>query len=77
MSGHGPDRSAFEGASKAELKPAKISDNDLAFMFETTYALKVTDFALTGELRQKDYNKCWDGLRSYFDGSKDGQLKKL
>ena len=34
MSAHGPDMSAFEGASNAELKPQKIGEGSMAFMFE-------------------------------------------
>lgn len=34
MSAHGPDADAFEGASNAELKPAKVGDGSMAFMFE-------------------------------------------
>jgi homogentisate 1,2-dioxygenase len=34
MSAHGPDSDAFEGASNAELKPNKVGDGSMAFMFE-------------------------------------------
>jgi homogentisate 1,2-dioxygenase len=34
MSAHGPDSDAFEGASNAELKPSKVGDGSMAFMFE-------------------------------------------
>lgn len=34
MSAHGPDSAAFEGASNAELKPNKVGDGSMAFMFE-------------------------------------------
>ena len=34
MSAHGPDTDAFEGASNAELKPQKVGDGSMAFMFE-------------------------------------------
>lgn len=35
MSGHGPDREAFEKASNADLKPTKIGEGSMAFMFES------------------------------------------
>mmetsp|Transcript_41111 Transcript_41111/g.106236 ORF Transcript_41111/g.106236 Transcript_41111/m.106236 type:complete len:125 (-) Transcript_41111:1225-1599(-) len=76
MTAHGPDKDAFEKNSKAELKPVKYPESDLAFMFETTFMLKCTEWSLKGEKRQKDYNKVWDGLKSYFDGSEEGLLKK-
>lgn len=34
MSAHGPDETSFERASNAELKPQKVGENSLAFMFE-------------------------------------------
>ena len=34
MSAHGPDSTAFDSASNAELKPAKVGDGSMAFMFE-------------------------------------------
>ena len=41
---HGPDRSAFEKASNAELEPAKL-DNTMSFMFETRFPQHLTEFA--------------------------------
>lgn len=34
MTPHGPDAATFHTASTAELKPQKIPDTTLAFMFE-------------------------------------------
>ena len=41
---HGPDATAFETASHAELKPHKLAGT-LAFMFETRYPQRVTRWA--------------------------------
>jgi homogentisate 1,2-dioxygenase len=38
-------------------------------MFETTYMLKVSDFALRGPHREAAYVKCWEGLPKLFDPS--------
>ena len=46
MSGHGPEKQVFEKASNKELKPEKIGEGSLAFMFETTFFLKLSKFAL-------------------------------
>ena len=46
MSGHGPEAEVFEKASTAELKPFKTQQDSLAFMFETCYMLKLTDYAM-------------------------------
>ena len=36
-------------------------------MFETTYMLKLTEWALEGGHRDKDYYKCWASLPDTFD----------
>ena len=41
---HGPDADAFEHASNVELKPVKLT-NTLAFMFETRFRQRVTEYA--------------------------------
>ena len=37
MSGHGPEGEVFEKASSADLKPSKVGEGSLAFMFETCF----------------------------------------
>jgi homogentisate 1,2-dioxygenase len=63
---HGPDTEAFEGASKAALKPQKLSGT-MAFMFETRYPLSPTAFASKLELLDRGYPDCWKGLKKNFD----------
>jgi len=62
---HGPDAFGFNKASTETLAPVKL-DNTLAFMFETRYAQKVTQYAsqLTG--LQDDYIDCWRDLKRRF-----------
>jgi len=67
MTAHGPDTSAFEKATTKELKPEKLPEDTLAFMFESTYILKITQFAKTGLIIDQDYYKCWEGLKSHFN----------
>jgi len=45
MEAHGPEVSVFEKSSNIELKPVKI-ENSLAFMFESSYFLKTTEFVM-------------------------------
>ncbi len=59
MSGHGPDVESWKKASEAELKPAKI-DNTLAFMVETCWPYRPTQFAL--DRAQPDYDLAWAGF---------------
>jgi homogentisate 1,2-dioxygenase len=68
MTPHGPDTPTFEKASQATLQPTKIPDNTLAFMFESSFIFHITDFAQNHYL-DKDYYKCWEGLKSQFDNN--------
>ena len=61
MSGHGPDRAAYEKATSAELKPVKI-ENTMAFMFETRWVLRPTRWAAETPLCQLDYDDVWSGF---------------
>ena len=65
MSAHGPDAAVFDKASNMELKPQYL-DNTLAFMFESRFMMRPTKYALETKGLQKDYYKCWDGLRKMF-----------
>lgn len=46
MSGHGPEAGVFEKASGAELAPAHTGRGSIAFMFESCYMLKLTDYGM-------------------------------
>ena len=59
MSGHGPDVESWKKASEAELKPARI-EGTLAFMVETCWPYRPTDFAL--QHAQPDYDQAWSGF---------------
>jgi homogentisate 1,2-dioxygenase len=65
MSAHGPDADAFNKATKANLTP-EYYDDTLAFMFESQLSWRLTAYALTSDIRQKDYLSCWQGLKSHF-----------
>ena len=65
MSGHGPDAETFERASKADLKPVKLSGT-LAFMFETRFACRPTKFAMDTASLQHEYYTCWQTLKKNF-----------
>ncbi len=63
---HGPDRDAFDGASNAALKPHKM-ENTLAFMFETRFPQRVTDYAAGIAQRQLGYGTYGARLVKRFD----------
>ena len=69
MSAHGPDADAFEKASAADLKPAKLDDT-MAFMFETRYPIRLTDWAANSPQIQAGYQDCWAGLKKNFNRKK-------
>ena len=69
---HGPDRGAWEAASRAELKPQKLSDT-MSFMFETRFPQQLTAFAATEAPLQDDYVECWSDLPKRFDGTPEGR----
>jgi homogentisate 1,2-dioxygenase len=61
MAGHGPDRTSYEAAIAADLKPHRI-ENTMAFMFESRDILASTRFATETPLAQLDYDDCWSGF---------------
>jgi homogentisate 1,2-dioxygenase len=65
MSGHGPDAATYAEASSAELQPRYLGDT-LAFMFETRFVLRPARAAMAAPQLQRDYWKCWQGLRKHF-----------
>ena len=66
MSGHGPEAAVFEKSSTKELKPEKVGEGSLAFMFETAYIMKIPKFALEANKLDTNYVKCWNGLNNHF-----------
>jgi homogentisate 1,2-dioxygenase len=69
MAAHGPEAAVFEKASNAELVPVPPNHDHLAFMFESYYTMKLTDY---GEHKNRDveYPACWDGIQKHFDAAK-------
>jgi len=66
MSGHGPEAKVFEKASTSELKPMKIAEGCMSFMFETAYLLKFPAFAIKEERLDVEYVNCWYELKNHF-----------
>jgi homogentisate 1,2-dioxygenase len=68
MSGHGPDAETHRRASAEILRPVKVGEGSLAFMFESCYMVGVTDWALNDcKAVQDDYNaRSWRDLQPSF-----------
>ena len=70
MTGHGPDAQTFDQATAADLaQPTRIRDT-MAFMIETRAAIRPTRAALDSPQLQREYFRCWQGLRNHFDAAK-------
>ncbi|KAL1882492.1 hypothetical protein Plec18167_002908 [Paecilomyces lecythidis] len=72
MSAHGPDMDAFEKASNAELKPQKVGEGSMAFMFESCLMVGVSEWGLkTCQKVQEKYNdESWRPLKRHFKNPK-------
>lgn len=68
MAAHGPDANTFEKASNAQLVPQKVGDGSMAFMFESSLMLGVTEWGLeTSKKLQPNYNdESWMDLKPHF-----------
>jgi homogentisate 1,2-dioxygenase len=70
MTGHGPDAETFDHASTVDLaEPTRIRDT-MAFMFETRAVIRPTRSALESAQLQREYYRCWQGLRKNFDAGR-------
>jgi homogentisate 1,2-dioxygenase len=65
MSGHGPDKDAFDRGTAAEESPQYLADT-LTIIFETQLVISPTRYALETELLERDYYKHWQGLTKTF-----------
>lgn len=67
MTPHGPDRQCYEAASTAELRPERIADGTMAFMFESSLSLAITPWAeRTCEKLDAKYYECWQSIVKHF-----------
>ncbi|KIK58015.1 hypothetical protein GYMLUDRAFT_75099 [Collybiopsis luxurians FD-317 M1] len=64
---HGVSYEEFEKATEGELRPMRIHENMLAFMFESSMMFTITDYAMkrSGKLHEHE-PKMWDNLKAQF-----------
>ncbi|XP_063403520.1 homogentisate 1,2-dioxygenase-like isoform X1 [Mytilus trossulus] len=79
MTPHGPDAECFENASNADLKPQRVADGTMAFMFESSLSMAVTEWGNKTKVDEK-YYECWQPLKKHFtiaekDTNSDGASK--
>jgi len=68
MSGHGPDAQTYKKASVGDLRPTRLPDDSLAYMFESCYFMRLTEWALNAPT-DTNYHQCWAGLEREFSQS--------
>lgn len=66
MTGHGPDADTFTKATGPGKQEPFYFDAGLAFMFESTFMLKISDQALSAPELEQDYYKCWENCPKHF-----------
>ncbi|KAJ7163880.1 homogentisate 1,2-dioxygenase [Mycena crocata] len=64
---HGVSYEEFKKASEADLKPMRIHEGTIAFMFESSMMFTITDYAMkrSGKLHEHE-PKMWDDLKGQF-----------
>lgn len=69
MAPHGPDAVSVQRALSKNNpdEPERPAANNLAFMFETYYMVKISDFAITTEFRDDSYVSSWHQIPCSFD----------
>ncbi|KAJ7394371.1 hypothetical protein OS493_000178 [Desmophyllum pertusum] len=68
MTPHGPDGECFEKASEGELKPQRVADGTMAFMFESSLSMAITKWGnKTCRKVDHDYYKVWQPLQKHFN----------
>lgn len=79
MGSHGPDAITFDKASNADLQPAKVGEGSIAFMFESSLMIGLSDWAIKEcQKVQITYNEdTWVPLKKYFTGPKYGSAESL
>lgn len=67
---HGPDATVHDKASKQDLVPQKVGAGSMAFVFESTMLMGMSEWAWeTSNKRQSTYNAdTWLPLKSLFNG---------
>lgn len=65
MTPHGPDAEATAAASEAALEPRHLAET-LAFMFETRFALSISEWAASSPALQQNYSDCWQDIGRNF-----------
>ena len=67
MCGHGPDAETFAKASAADLSQADARHGHDGVHVRDALLIRPTRAALESAQLQREYFRCWQGLRKHFD----------
>ena len=69
MAGHGPEAAVFKKASDTTNKqePQFISPDGMAFMFETCFLMKMSDYAYSNNKDENYIDHSWTALEKTFN----------
>ncbi|KAJ2379378.1 hypothetical protein GGI05_006607 [Coemansia sp. RSA 2603] len=70
MTPHGPDAATVENAVARDLQPGRVADGTQAFMFETMFQLRLTEWAAQSQIHDTDYYKAWQTIPVTFNPDK-------
>lgn len=66
---HGPDNATYRKAAEPSSTQIPVYQNaGMAFMFESTYLLKIAPRGMDSPTLQNGYSQCWDDLPKMFNG---------
>lgn len=63
---HGVSYEEFEAASNENLTPKRISEGSVAFMFESSRILTITNYAMQSHKKHEHDTSMWDPLQAQF-----------
>lgn len=69
MTPHGPDAATYDKAVADPCDKPTYFSGGLAFMFETSHMLRLSEYALHHACRDVDYSKCWEDLPDRFSSA--------
>lgn len=69
---HGPDNATYRKAADPLTQQLPVYQNaGMAFMFESTYLLKIAPQGMESPTLQHGYSQCWEDLPKMFNGDID------
>lgn len=71
MTAHGPDASSYDRAIADPCDKPTFFNAGLAFMFETSYLLHISKYALEHESLDVTYGECWRALPNRYASKKE------